>query len=328
MTTIEMRRADPRHQLAAMFGIGQEEGGLAMPTPADLPAHEEYAHAVIRGCSADAVTELLRQCVDSAGKPAPGQFIQRLETLKLGGNGQRAFNLANGEVMPEISGVIVRVKSYRQLWDRRGKDDIRPGCASADSRWGFGRPGGECETCPEKVYRGKDIQYCRSKSRLYLVQRAGELPTVLELTAMAREGLRGYLDYCGMHGVPYSQLAVTLRLNLHPRNRPDEKGLNRATILAWQPIARIPATDGYSEALDFIQTVLSTAEAGWAMDIGEMGQSDQSLDTDDYLPPSRPAMAAPPQAARRSVAAPPPLPEDGQYGFAPPDNVDPDDLPF
>ena len=333
MTTIEMRR--PRQSLADLFGGGEDKPTFATPRPDELPSHAEFAYAVMRACSHEALAERLAACQDESGNLAPGLFIQNIETLKLGGNGQRAFNAADGQVVPEITGVVLRSKAYRMLWDRRSKDDVRPACASADSAWGYGNPGGDCDTCSAKVYQGKEISYCRSKTRLYMVRPDASL-VILDLTAMAREGLRGYLDYCRQYGWPYHQVAVKFTLNLHPRNRADAQGLNRATILAWQPIARLPVVDGYAQAIDFAQTVLSTAEGEWAIDIGKIGAQASSLDTDDYQAP--PAVAAgtappppPPLRAPESIFGreePPPPPSAGQYGFDADGNVDVDDLPF
>ena len=215
-------------------GAGADGPGLMMPAWRDLPPREEFAHSVMRGCSQGNLEAVLAECETQDGRPAPGMFLTKLPTLRLGGDGLCAFKRADGQVVSELTGVIVRAKPYRMLWHVNG-EKMRPGCASPDSMVGIGDPGGECRGCPEKIYRGREVQYCRSKTRLYVVLANGESPTVIELTAMAREGLKGAFDYAKLHGVPHYQTVFTMGLKLHPRNRQDA-GTNRATILTWQPV--------------------------------------------------------------------------------------------
>ena len=139
---------------------------------------------------------------------------------------------------------------------------------------------------------------------------------------MAREGLKGAIDYARHAGLQHCQIAFRLGLKLHPRNRPDAKGLNRATILTWQPIARLGVIEGYQQAVDYAQRILGMAEIAWAEDIGEMGDGNATVDTDADGPVAPPVAPAP---VRQPIAAP--APGQAQYGFGD-DNVDVDSLPF
>ena len=351
MTTTTM---DPLAALLAGVQTVVPAPTVAITAGRDLPAAPRAAECVKRQCSPESLTVAYQNSVDSDGRPAPGRMIQQFEKLALMADGVAAWKTAQRKTIDEVTGVIVRISPpHRVLWHREAGQRY-PVCGSLDGETGFGRPGGDCVTCPRKEY-DPDVQFCRSRTRVYIATGQGMLLSHMDLTALTREGLSALDKWCVGNDFTIPQLVVKLGLAVHPRSSPDWQFA--ANIITCQPAALADdGTDEYADAVAYANDVLRAAEMMWLKGIADSSTMGAALAAPVVADRARPALPTTGRVAKAVAAAPVVVsedvfcPETGELCPAPKDdcldgcaqarlldaqaaarasgNIDVDDLPF
>ena len=304
-----------------------ERAEPAMADPATLKPDAKSASAVISACSMPSLADTFGRCVDQEGRQQAGRFISMLPRYTVLGGGVHALKHAgSGTTASELVGVVVRLKPYRVLYGRKiDEERSAPSCASINLQTGKGDPGRACQGCPQTAYINRDTPWCRQKSRLYIVLRDTAALSVIDLTAMSREGLDDYLGWSRLYGRDCTDFVVKLTLSRHPRS--PETGNNQTSLLHIRPVAVAnDGTDEYREAVAFANMVLTQAEGAWLDDIAQpMAGGGDPAAIGDGATPQTAIAGAPPMPAHDALPdyppEPPPPDFDDSYG-------DPDDLPF
>lgn len=333
--TMQRMMDDPRADLMAEFG------GVAVvedaPVALDLPARPAAAEAVLWQCSRESLGNAFANAVDGEGRQAPGRMIQQFNRLRLLGDGVLAWKDSARRTVSELTGVIVRVAPpHRSLWQEK-----LPVCASLDLKQGYGKPGIACADCSFAQWV-EDEDVCKSRSRVYIAEPDGNLLTLMDLTAMTREGLAVLNRYCKREGLTIPQLECKFSLDTHPRQMRDSK--YAIAILKCEPIGIADdRSQAYAKAIEYANAVLARAEHAWLQDIAAPAGYEQAvvedgsgLRSDSRLaaPPAEPSRNALPsrqQPERQTRSASPPA---GTVRNASPNrqqpdmNMDVDDLPF
>lgn len=269
------RTADPRVQLARMMGgtISAPAASAAFDAPAELQRNQRAADQVKAICHETTFGEAFANALDNDGMPSPGRMLMQLNRLTLPGDGMKAWKTPGGQVETEFIGVPIRIAPYRVFW---GGGDA-PKCGSIDRINGFGEPGGNCERCTVAEYKGAGIPRCADKTRLYLAG-AGTTMTVMDLTAMPRQGLAPLEKWAKREGYDLRQLLIKFWLDEHPRQMPDSKF--KILILRSQVLG--VADDGtslYRERIMYANQVLDLAERSWLADITSHGGNEPTSTT-------------------------------------------------
>ena len=304
--------------------------------------------AVMDACSMLSLADFYNRSTDADGNVQPGRFLSVMPRYTVLGGGTHSLKrVQDGNTTNELTGVIVRLAPYRVLYGRK-VDDIRyaPSCASLNLVHGTGDPGQACQSCPKAAYINRDTPWCRHKSRMYLVLRESAELALVDLTAMSREGLDPFMNWCKQHRLDASSMLVKLKLSAHPRS--PQTGNNQSSLVSVRPGAFVDrGSDDYRQALAQVNRVLATAEAAWLSDIGNQptGAGAPASIGDSHLgqapavtaPEPRAALGgAPPMPAHQAMPAPPatdwpapPADDDLPLDFDAGDEwSDVDDLPF
>ena len=305
MTTTQIAPWAPGGGASAAAGLLQLLGqdvpaGAAPPAlrypanPRDLPHMPEMADQVIRACSERAFYETLASALDREGQVAPSRMINAMPEYKMPGGGGLSWTCPDRTAINRWEGVIVRVKPYRNRWERPRREPSesveawrkrpqRLRCASADGQTGYGAPGGDCETCPAAEYEsGDDAAYCKKRSRLYVAGLVdGEL-AVFPLPAMVRQGLQPFVRWAREQGIRVEHLVVRGSLITHERQMGSQTQAKIAIeVTGWARPPDGAAAAEYDAALRLAGQVLSMAEQAWAEGVGAWGDGgDAEYDSD------------------------------------------------
>ena len=306
--TMQRMMDDPRTDLLAEFrGIAVVEDA---PVQRDLPASPAAADAVKWQCSRESLGNAFANAVDGEGRSAPGRMVQQFNRLRLLGDGVLSWKDSARRTVSELTGVIVRVAPpHRSLWTEGNL-----ACASLDSVRGYGNPGIACAECSYAKWV-EDADVCKSRSRVYIAEPGGNLLTLMDLTAMTREGLAGLSRYCKQEGLAIPQLECKFSLDTHPRQMQDAKFA--IAILKCEPIGIADdRSQAYAKAIEYANAVLARAEHAWLEDIAQPAGYEQAvvedgsgLRSDNRLAPpaetSRGALPSRQQAERQTRQATP-----------------------
>ena len=272
-------QVDPRQELMALLGaaggVSTQDGYVPSQTTAaaafaggraadQVPVRVEYREPLLDACRASVYGGLIAETQDDQGNARPGRALGKMRRYTLPGDGMLAFKDASGRVVEQVTGVPLRVKPYRQLWGKNAHTGkMVPKCASLDHQWGYGDPGGDCEICPAKPYQGRGFDYCRSKTRVYLVGKSNDAPVIFELTAMAREGLEDLGDWCRANKWPLHRTVIRLGLTEHPR----QMGDFRSALAQVTLVGVLPADAEVDAAAALANEALDLMERAWMFDI-------------------------------------------------------------
>lgn len=133
---------------------------------------------------------------------------QELARIKIPAGGGKAWELPDGKVATEFSGVVIYAQDSRAYW-KEGLDDGAgagkpPDCASDDAETGHGDPGGACAHCPLAEFGSDGRGQACKQVRLLFVLLPGELlPVVVSLPPTSLKPARSFMLRLASKGVPY-----------------------------------------------------------------------------------------------------------------------------
>lgn len=273
MTTqmMPVTQAAPRTRLSQRFGGSVVIAGAEDDVyydPAALKFVPEANEAVRRQCSAESLEAVYHSALDDDGLPAPGRMLMQFNRLTLpGGDNQRYWRWSDGSgAETSIIGVPIRLQPYRVLWGREtSKGTKAPSCGSVDDAYGFGVPGGSCAECAFAKYR-EGSERCAKKSRLYLATGKSGRLTMMDLTAMPRQGLVSLVKWATANRLVLPQLVIRFWLDKHPR--PMSGARYTQLIVKWEPVGIADdRTDAYRAIVHNADQILAEAEEEWLYDI-------------------------------------------------------------
>lgn len=122
--------------------------------------------------------------------------------IKIPAGGSVAFEVQgddpdNPDITKEISGIVVWHHKTNAYWKSQDDDNMNtpPDCISNDGKFGRGKPGGSCAYCPLNEFgsgEGGKGKACKNTETLYILQRDGLLPVILQLPPTSLKGWRTY----------------------------------------------------------------------------------------------------------------------------------------
>ena len=293
----------------ALLGAEVPEGhslpSAAFPArAADLPEMPDLAEQVIAACSKGAFFDLLKATCSDSGEPQPSRMLGAMPRFEMVGLGGLSWKNADTKrSIDDWTGVIVRVKPYRNYWQKvAASPGMTPkeiedlpnylSCASMDLRVGTGDPGGDCHGCPKAIYDPVDRQYCKQRSQMYVVGLTGNQIARFDLPAMARQGLMPLVRWADGQGVALHMLAVQAHLVEHEK----KIGNNKQAKLSLSPVGWVRpaagAAERYDNAIRDAQEVLRMVENAWLEGIGDFGGAGQVYDSEG-AGPTAPACPCP-----------------------------------
>lgn len=150
----------------------------------------------------------------------------QLDRIKVPSGGATNWNimgLDGEESMKELQGIIMHWTEPRAFWLKQfgtGEAGARPDCASDDSTFGVGDPGGLCSKCPNAQYgtkRGPDGklgkgQACKQIRQLFLIQRDELLPMIVNVPPASLKACSQYFLRLASKLTPYWGVVTNLRL--------------------------------------------------------------------------------------------------------------------
>jgi hypothetical protein len=152
-----------------------------------------------------------------------GQSITErdFERVVLPPQGMLQWEIPTLEDRPEysdhIEGIIIKVTHPRAYWEAELEESsgrTPPDCASPDGVQGYGRPGGDCQTCPfNKWGSGRNnSKACREQRMLYMLRPLGILPVLVQVPATSLESIKKHIIRLSSRGIPYWKVYTQIRL--------------------------------------------------------------------------------------------------------------------
>lgn len=118
----------------------------------------------------------------------------------------------------ELTGVVVYQQVMRRYWAHaldEGGGGSPPDCQSPDGITGYGKPGGDCASCPLNEF-GSDGQgrgkACKEVKGVFLLQENSMLPTFISVPATSLKPLRQFMLALANRSLRYYDVEVGLSL--------------------------------------------------------------------------------------------------------------------
>lgn len=118
----------------------------------------------------------------------------------------------------ELTGVIVHQQTMRRYWQHgldEGGGGSPPDCQSPDGITGYGKPGGDCSSCPLNEFqtaadgRGKA---CKEIKGVFMLREGNLLPTFISVPATSLKPLRQFMLGLANHQLRYYQVETGFSL--------------------------------------------------------------------------------------------------------------------
>lgn len=279
LTPAVRTNSDPSIDLLRRLGVSVASSIAASPAepeidrfphPQDLPLMPDRAESVKRACDSNVYRNVLVRALDHLGNVDPTQALRKMRRYAMAPGGLMMFKPAVPPEPPDPQnpdglvakgrGVPLRVKPYRADWVLQPDGKRLPMCVSPDHIHGFGNPGGDCETCPLREWRGREERYCRSKTRLYMVSTSSPEPAIFDFPAMVREGLQPLTEYCDTYQLPLHRLVVDLSLVRHER----QMGSTPQAKVQVAIVGLLPHDPDLDQAVADANANLELMEQAWA----------------------------------------------------------------
>ena len=161
------------------------------------------------------VLEAMRENV--GGTPIRASELAR---IKIPAGGGKAWELPDGKVAAEFSGVVIHTADARRYWaeglDGGAGGGKPPDCASDDAVTGHGEPGGSCARCPLAEFgsdaKGGRGQACKQVRLLFVLMPGELLPSVVSLPPTSLKPARSFMLRLASKGTPYYGIVTRFRL--------------------------------------------------------------------------------------------------------------------
>lgn len=116
-----------------------------------------------------------------------------------------------------IEGIIIKVTTPRAYWEAELEESsgrTPPDCASPDGVLGYGRPSGDCHTCPFNEWGSgrNNSKACREQRMLYMLRPVGILPVLVQVPATSLESIKKHIIRLSSRGIPYWKVYTQIRL--------------------------------------------------------------------------------------------------------------------
>lgn len=145
----------------------------------------------------------------SANLGDDGLRFSDLKRAKNPSGGSISFQITTSsgdEEVKEIIGCIIQHNFTRSYFEDPDNvaEGAQPDCFSQDAKWGTGKPGGDCDTCPfaqfESALKGKG-QACKKRHVLYVLQPGSLLPMIVTASPSSLKNVRNYLTALLSEGI-------------------------------------------------------------------------------------------------------------------------------
>lgn len=153
-----------------------------------------------------------------------------------GGGTRWSLPTLSGDIeSEEITGIIMHVGKRRQYWSSGEPTGAPPECHSRDMLKGIGKPGGDCEACPNNQFgSGKNGsgKACKETRSLFLIREKDQLPIVVNIPPGSLKNVKQYLMRLP---APYFQVITRLTL----KTEKNGQGIKFSTVVP-QMVTQLP----------------------------------------------------------------------------------------
>lgn len=106
-------------------------------------------------------------------------------------------NLDELQTVKELEGVVLDHHHVNGYWkEKYTGGSIPPDCGSIDGKFGEGRPGGDCKSCPLNQFGSHEdgkSKACKNMHRIYLLRSGEVLPILITLPPTSIKNFSSYL---------------------------------------------------------------------------------------------------------------------------------------